>query len=418
MAPASGTSKPAAFWLLAVINALLAAALIALVAWLLLAREDETLHAISTGQRLTISTKTGEISGTMRSLQAQEAEEPAETPPAESPEVAPKTVPETESKKKPAYDMGPPEDAAAPVEQPAAATGVAPVTVDTESLIGSEDMPVDNIKAVPRSDKSLPRPAEGLLEDSAFGPLPKTGPEGTPRRYYARGFTLPDPPQPIVGVLLLDAGLNQDISQDAMHALPPAISLALSPYAAQLGEQADNARNLGHEPWLMLPAEPADYPASDPGPKALLGDLTNADNITRMKQVMAAYPGYVGLALPINEHFSETPSQLEPIVREAAERGLAMLAAEAPTNSRTADMLRSTNGMGMADVVLDARLSETAVTEQLAELERRAVTTGHALAVGRPFPLTVEQLTQWSASLVEKNIVLAPASAIIEIRHR
>lgn len=68
----------------------------------------------------------------------------------------------------------------------------------------------------------------------------------------------------------------------------------------------------------------------------------------------------------------------------------------------------------IVDVVLDDDPSQAAIERQLVRLD--AAAREHAVAVGlaRPYPVVVGALSKWAASLKQRNIVLAPASALAD----
>ena len=60
---------------------------------------------------------------------------------------------------------------------------------------------------------------------------------------------------------------------DAIMKLPPAVTLAFTPYGTEPGKLAERARAQHHEILLQIPMEPYDYPDNDPGPQTLLTSL-------------------------------------------------------------------------------------------------------------------------------------------------
>lgn len=451
--PSAIESKPkksALYWALVLINLLLAIAILGLAGLLFTGGENQKLAAISSGQHLAISIKSGEVSGTMRKTDGATAETPAnnlveseaapagkaepiepvaeeeiesvpadEESPVESPEdsVPPEgneDEAEGEALKKkpednPGFEVGDEDGAAAAPEVEGGESETA-----AASLIATEDEAVA-LQVQPRTAASLAAPIDSLSEPSEQGALPKTGPEGTSRRFYARPFVMPVPAKPVIAILMVDLGANKTLTEQAITSLPPEISMAFIPYARELALQFENARNLGHESWLMLPAQPEDFPASDPGPLALLKDLKPADNKKRLHGLMTRLKGFVGLVLPVNEIFSEQPALLEPVVKELEERGVAVVAAKSPENPGTADMLRSAKGGQVAFSVIDAVMTETDINNALKDLEKQAQTTP-VLAVARPTPLTLRLLKDWAQTLPQKSILLAPASALSDIQ--
>ena len=57
--------------------------------------------------------------------------------------------------------------------------------------------------------------------------------------------------------------------------------------------------------------------------------------------------------------------------------------------------------------------SRAAIDRRFAELERIARARGAAVGVGQPYPVTLERLAAWARTLPEKNMVIAPLSALV-----
>jgi uncharacterized protein len=175
-------------------------------------------------------------------------------------------------------------------------TGVARVELPLPP-VASPDSSDQVDPALPRNADALAAisPDPSLLEDGPFGPLPRIGPDGRrPLFAYARPFDFEDA-RPKVAVLVVGLGLQAELFEAAL-ALPGAIGLQLSPHAPDLAALVGRARDAGHEVLLGLPMEPADYPASDPGPHTLLADSSRADNLKRLDWVLSRAPGYVAVA--------------------------------------------------------------------------------------------------------------------------
>ena len=60
------------------------------------------------------------------------------------------------------------------------------------------------------------------------------------------------------------------------------------------------------------------------------------------------------------------------------------------------------------DVILDEVISPEAINNKLLELEKIAQRNGFAIAMGSPYPLTIELLKRWIPSLEEKGIKIVP----------
>jgi uncharacterized protein len=262
------------------------------------------------------------------------------------------------------------------------------------------------------SQPLAPAPDPALVAGSAFGPLPVIAPDGRQAwRVYARPPAV-GPRKPRVAILLAGLGLSASQTQAAIQ-LPGEISLGFLPHAPSLGPKLAEARAAGHEVLLHLPMEPRNYPNDDPGPHALLTSLTPAANLERLEWSLSRGVGYVGVVNRSGARFAESDTDLRPVLLGLRDRGLMYLdASEAAGRNalKLADQLRVPR-TGI-DLRIDAEAARGAIDARLAELEQVARQSGQAIGLGEPFPVTIERLGQWAATLPAKGIELAPVSAI------
>jgi hypothetical protein len=92
--------------------------------------------------------------------------------------------------------------------------------------------------------------------------------------------------------------------------------------------------------------------------------------------------------------------------------GLSVTQTDASVASLEATKLRLLRAI--ADLTIDDTPNRVAIDAQLAELERRARTTGFALGLANGYPVTIERLSEWSRAVANKNLALAPVSAIVD----
>lgn len=353
--------------------------------WLESGRSDD---ALKDGQRLEISLKDGGIKGRHVSLEkrAPTAEEPA-----------------------PADESGTEGETAAPATPEE--TGQAPTTETpaTETPAAEAAPPVPPAPPAPVVTLAPPDPA--LTEKTNNGSLPKAGEGGKlPWKTYARPFDDASG-KPIVAILISDVGPVRSVFDKAL-ALPGEISLALSPYAtgATLMEEA---RGKGHETFTVLPLEPKEYPASDPGPKGLLKVYGAPENLNRLHWALMRYPASVGVFTSTSEQFSEDPQSIKPVLDELVSRGLIVAAGNTRSESYFTHLsAKESSWVLPADVVIDDALTAEAITQRLGDLETAAKAKGFALGIARPYPITLTALDGWTKTLAEKGFVLAPASAV------
>ncbi|MCF4166975.1 divergent polysaccharide deacetylase family protein [Zavarzinia compransoris] len=269
---------------------------------------------------------------------------------------------------------------------------------------------------VPAADVALaPAPDPRLVERGRDGSLPVIGPDGRqPWRVYARPFG-DHTARPRVAIVVAGLGLRESTSTGAIETLPPDVTLAFSPYARNLDDWAAKARRAGHEFLIQVPMEPVDFPTSDPGPKALMTDLSAADNRSRLEWSLSRTTGYVGVMTYMGSRFTADAAAVRPAAEALRARGLMVL------DSRTADtsVLPEIAGeIGLPRAVatrfIDATPTRAAVDARLAELERFARQGGAAIGIAADYPGSIERIAAWSAGLADKGLVLAPVSALAD----
>jgi len=70
--------------------------------------------------------------------------------------------------------------------------------------------------------------------------------------------------------------------------------------------------------------EPYDYPDNDPGPQTLLATLSPEQNLDRFLWHLGRLQGYAAVANFMGARFVATDAAMQPIIREASKRGLAI----------------------------------------------------------------------------------------------
>jgi uncharacterized protein len=256
---------------------------------------------------------------------------------------------------------------------------------------------------------AIPAPAAAsLTEDGPFGPLPRIGQDGRrPFLAYAHPFNFEDP-RPMVAIMVLGLGLQAELTEAALR-LPGEVSLHFTPYAANLPAVFERARRAGHEVLLDLPMEPLDDRVSDPGPQTLRTESSTAETLKRLSWVLARAPGYVAV-VGGGARFAASPAAL-PVLNVLAQRGLAMIEVG---SSELAAGARAV-GLPYASVAaaIDADPTSLAIDLALATLEAEALQRGSALGIVEGYPVSLERLRLWAATLEDKGLALAPVSALV-----
>jgi polysaccharide deacetylase 2 family uncharacterized protein YibQ len=257
-------------------------------------------------------------------------------------------------------------------------------------------------------------PDPELLEETPTGNLPTISADGRqPWQFYARPFPDKDA-RPRIAVVLATMGLSRMATEAAIKQLPPQISLSFAPYADKLDDWIDRARMGGHEVLLDLPMEPNNFPRSDPGPYTLLTTLSVNENLDRLDWVMARAGGYVGFATFQGSRFVTSDELLRPILEVLKRRGLMFLDSRSTSRSLAAAAAADIGvPRALNNRFIDGEITRAAIDRKLGELELIARETGFAVGIGQSYPVPIARLAAWAEALDAKGFALAPISALV-----
>ena len=210
-------------------------------------------------------------------------------------------------------------------------------------------------------------------------------------------------------------GVSAMATESVIQNTPGAVTLAFAPFSRRLKDWIDISRAAGHEVLVSLPMEPIDYPINDPGPYTLLTSLPHEQNKLRIHWVLSRLTGYVGVSTFMASKCTTKPEALKPVIAELQSRGLLLL--DIPENPLSAAMAMAKKmKMPVAgrDVFIDSIATRTSINARLAQAEKIAKTRGWAVAIARPYPVTITQIARWAKDIRSRGLVLAPISAIAQ----
>ncbi|MBR0935097.1 divergent polysaccharide deacetylase family protein [Bradyrhizobium jicamae] len=249
-----------------------------------------------------------------------------------------------------------------------------------------------------------------LLEKTRYGMIPMVADGLKPFTVYAADADRAKAAgMPVVAVVVAGLGVGAAKTADAIVKLPSAVTLAFTPYGADPGKLAERARAQRHEILLQIPMEPFDYPDNDPGPQTLLTTLPSEQNLDRLYWHLSRLQGYAGIANFMGARFVATDLVMQPIVREAAKRGLGYFD-DGSTPRSVAQSLAAGQAMpfAKADFTIDAVPTSAEIDRTLVKLETLAKERGTAIGVASALPVSIERLASWIKSLDSKGIMLVP----------
>jgi polysaccharide deacetylase 2 family uncharacterized protein YibQ len=249
-----------------------------------------------------------------------------------------------------------------------------------------------------------------LLEKSRYGMIPMVADGLKPFTLYAaEADRAKAAKMPVVSIVVAGLGVGAAKTTEAIMKLPPAVTLAFTPYGSDPAKLAERARAQRHEILLQIPMEPFDYPDNDPGPQTLLTTLGPEQNLDRLYWHLSRFQGYAGIANFMGARFVVSDAVLQPIVREAAKRGLGYLDDGSSPRSVAASLAA---GQAMpfarADVAIDAVPTAGEIDRALARLEGLAKERGAAVGIASALPVSIERIGAWTKALESRGILLVP----------
>jgi uncharacterized protein len=296
---------------------------------------------------------------------------------------------------------------AAPAEQKT-------VTIIDGSSGKRQDVVIGGDAADKAGDDKAPAMMAGveprLLEKSRYGMIPTMFEGQKPfMAYAAEADRAKAAKMPVVSIVVAGLGVGAAKTTDAIMKLPPAVTLAFTPYGSDPSKLAERARAQRHEILLQIPMEPFDYPDNDPGPQTLLTTLSSDANLDRLYWHLSRFQGYAGIANFMGARFVVTDAVMQPIIREAAKRGLGYLDdGSAPRSTAPALAAAQAMPFAMADFAIDAVPTAAEIDRALAKLENLAKERGTAIGVASALPISIERIGVWIKALESRGIMLVP----------
>jgi polysaccharide deacetylase 2 family uncharacterized protein YibQ len=274
--------------------------------------------------------------------------------------------------------------------------------------------PEFKFKLAPEQLALAPVPQPDLSEVGPAGLLPRVAQDGRQSwQVYARPFDRADR-KPRIAIVIGNLGVSGAATEAAIQLLPGTVTLAFSPYSPELDQDIPLARAAGHEVLLTLPMEPIAYPGVDPGPKALLTSVSAAQNLDRLEWLLGRFAGYVGVTDYIGSRLMASDADLRPVLLELHRRGLMFFDSRSVPNEVGGRLAKQ---LGLPTVenghFIDYEASRESIDKALVAAEQEARRKGTSIALGFPYPVTIERVAAWARGLPAKGIELAPITAMV-----
>ncbi|UTW52547.1 divergent polysaccharide deacetylase family protein [bacterium SCSIO 12827] len=260
-------------------------------------------------------------------------------------------------------------------------------------------------------------PDLALVEKGPDGrDMPIVARNGTrPMDAYARPVADADASIPQVAILIRGIGLSRSASITAIKSLPPEVSMVISPYARDPGDWVIRARLAGHEVFMGLPMESANFPFEDAGPLALNTTKQVEENMRTLRTLMGMVPGYVGFLARFGSKFGVAEGQLKPVFEEIKGRGLMFVdSGESGSGAMTRIAAEMALPKAVVNIHLDRTPTEGEIASKLLRLGALARSQSVAVGMGDPYPHTIREVKNWLAAQSPTKLRLVPVSAVAD----
>ena len=252
----------------------------------------------------------------------------------------------------------------------------------------------------------------------------RTVPEEKPSARYVPPAPEPVPPPPPIeaapdtsarlAIVIDDMG--PDIGRlRQLLALGAPVTVAVMPHQRFSKETAEEAYVGGLDVLMHLPMEPNDLAAHDPGKGALLVAMTLPEVRAQIEDDLATIPHAIG----INNHMGSRFTENEPLMGEVLDflRGKDLFFLDSRTTARSVAIKLATR-MGVPNagrnVFLDNTREVGYIKKQIFEAARLAGKNGTAIAIGHPYPETIQALSEALPELAAYGVRAVRLSEIIE----
>ena len=267
----------------------------------------------------------------------------------------------------------------------------------------------DPAVSVPTLDAgSAASASAALVSDlSAFGPSVTLGEAlsvqatqtGIPLRAETSPITEPvvvtdeilDDTRPMLAVMIDDVGLDA-AAAELLLGLDYPVTLSVLPYADMAPLIAEAAKVLGKDVFLHLPMEPIGD--EDPGPDALNTDMSRDEIAERLIDALSVVPNATGFNNHMGSAFTQNAQSMGYVFESLSDLGSELVFVDSLTHTASIGE-QSARAVGFTafsrDVFLDHGGGEGAADQLDLALEL-ALAQGHAIAIGHPYPQTLEAL--------------------------
>ena len=220
--------------------------------------------------------------------------------------------------------------------------------------------------------------------------------------------------KPRVAIIVDDIGYDRKMARKFM-ALDTNLTFSILPHTPHNSEIANKAHKKGIEIMLHLPMEPIEYPAIDPGPGALLAEMSPDELIRQLEKNIASVPHAKGVNNHMGSRLTAESNQIYQVFTILRKRNLFFIDSRSTTKTLCRPSARLFKiPFAERDVFIDHKANPAFIRKQLERLVTIARHRGKAIGIAHPSRTTYKVLHQMLPEL-KKQIQLVPASELVGI---
>lgn len=259
----------------------------------------------------------------------------------------------------------------------------------------------------------FPEPFTDVSEEATWHtPPPATTPAAKTSEPQAITPTKAYPPiSARVAIIIDDIGYN--LKQGLRSArFPASLTLAVLPHSpnglalAELGFEEGKSIML-HAPMSNIKQTPLD-------PGGLTADMLRDEFLLTLRGNLQSIPHVIGINNHMGSYLTQLPEPMRWLMNELKQQQLFFIDSRTSADSRAWEIATE---QGLAsrkrDVFLDHERSVKAITQQFEQMINLAKRRGSALAIGHPYPETLQVLEQMVPQLRQQGIQLVPIELLL-----
>jgi polysaccharide deacetylase 2 family uncharacterized protein YibQ len=227
----------------------------------------------------------------------------------------------------------------------------------------------------------------------------------------ASGVAAADTPR--IAIIIDDLGYQLAAGRRAIM-LPGPVAFSFLPFTPRAAALARDAHERGKEVLLHLPLQ-AQGSEANAEPEEIHIDMSRARLGTTLREALQSVPYAIGINGHRGSLLTRHPGQMQWLMEEIHAHGGLFFIDSYTTHLSVALQIAEETGVDAVrrDVFLDPDPSAETVAREFARLKRLARERGHAIAIGHPYPATLELLERELPKLAEDGIRLVSVSELV-----